>query len=226
VTQSRLAPRRRRDPRVRRRSIVYGFNILDPDSGKVLVDYVGQTVQELEARERQHRGQDFTVDDTEQPWSDLIVGKPFILDEGMWTAVELDVREEFHIRRLRPRYNYTHNLDNPDRIPIPVARRRREERDRVAGRVSPSWAGRAPQPAAGVLAVMWGEIRSWSTGQRRLAALAMFWLLFAAVLWVTVWSRLPGTMGGLAAVAGSAVPTLVGTFHGWGRRRRSRRRRR
>lgn len=128
-----------RDPNLRRPSIVYGFNILDPATMQIRVDYVGKSVRKLETREREHRGPDFDVEVGEQPWSDLIVGKPFIVEQGLWTDAELDERETFHIHQLRPRYNHDKNLHNPERIPIPVARRQREERDLAKGLPSPTW---------------------------------------------------------------------------------------
>lgn len=229
MNRTQFRPPRRRDPHVRRRSIVYGFNILDPKTRDVRVDYVGQTVQDLSARERQHRGADLTVDAMEQPWSDLIVGKPFIVEEGWWTAAELDERELFHIRRLRPRYNYTGNLANPDRIPIFEARRQREERDRAAGRVSPTWTKTRGQIGVtggrdwrAVLAAAWRSWRTLTAAQRRVVGLLTFWLLFAAVLWVTASPRFPGTSGLAAGLIGSSVPTLAGVFGRGPRRRRGR----
>lgn len=165
----------------RLRGIVYGFNILDPATNRVLVDYVGQTVQKMEDRERQHRGQDLTREAQEQPWSDLIVGKPFVIEEGRWTAAELDERERFHIRRLRPRYNYVHNLDNPNRIPIYKARRQRDERDRARGMQPRRW------DASRVTARSGADGLAWTRRQRLAAASGGLWLALAVATGTSAW---------------------------------------
>lgn len=212
---TRFVPRQRAE---RRLGIVYGFNILDPQTMQVCVDYVGQTVQELGARERQHRGDDWSTDATEQPWSDLIVGKPFIIEQGWWTQAELDERERFHIKRLQPRYNYVHNLDNAKRIPIPVARRQREERDRARG-VQPLTWGRAPRVPVR---------RGWSAGQRKAAVLVGLWLVLAVGVW---WATGDSGVHGAAAGCGAACGVYFAVWRGRKPRRRrsgsrSRRRRR
>jgi hypothetical protein len=204
---------------VRRHSIVYGANILDPDTREVRVDYVGQTVQTLAARERQHRGQDPATGNVEQPWSDLIVGALFVIEEGWWTAAELDAREEFHIRRVLPRYNYTHNQDNPDRIPIPEARRQREARDAARGLPSPQWDRPARQTRAPRRAVAggWPRWRRWAVG------LATTWLALSIACWVLACTRFDApVLGGLEVGTVGASAVMAGGGVGWWRYRQAR----
>jgi len=113
------------------RHVVYGFNIRDPFSNAVRIDYVGRTRQRLGIREQQHRGRlaAFGKISCEQPWSDLIVGSAFIIESGIWSTELSDEREAFHIRRLLPRYNVVHNEKNPERIPRSEAIRMRDARD-------------------------------------------------------------------------------------------------
>ncbi len=161
----------------RRRGIVYGINWLDPASGTIELAYVGKTRQRLRSREAQHRD--------DQPWSDLIVGDAYVLAEGPWTDAELDAVEEEFIKERRPPFNYEHNLDNPHRVPIPVARRQRWERDDEAGR--PRWvkpderaeqANRLHRPVGGTLVE--GRSRLWWVTA---AAWAGGWFLLAVMLW-------------------------------------------
>lgn len=210
----------------RRWSIVYGFRILDPATMRVLVDYVGKTVQKLAARERQHRGQDFETDDTEQPWSDLIVGKPFIIEQGLWTAAELAERERFHIHRLKPRYNYEHNLDNPARIPIPVARRQREARDAAKGVASPDWAAkgtgqrqavpgkvarRAAAARAAVAAPRWTPAVKRAAGSHAVRVAAA-WLVLAGLLWWLANRAALSAVAGPQYAAAAATGLLLGLW--------------
>lgn len=118
---------------VRRPGAIYGLDIADHDTliaaavHKVMKDdYVGQTRQKGRARESQHRD--------DKPYEDLIVGSAHVLEQGMWTDEELDEREVYWIRRLCPRMNYEHNLDNPDRIEIWRQKEQRWVRDDAAGR--------------------------------------------------------------------------------------------
>ena len=88
------------NPRTQRayRGVVYGIDVLDHTTGQIVRnDYVGQTRQRGRAREMQHR-------DT-QPWSDLIVGSPRVLWEGVCTDEQLDDVERQLIQdvEVRPR---------------------------------------------------------------------------------------------------------------------------
>lgn len=137
----------------KRQGVIYGYNTLAQDSatgGQVEVGYVGQTIQPLASRDRQHRGLAPQPDGTPakcQPWSDIIVGGVYIIEQGSWTCDEIDEREEFHIRRLRPRYNSTHNGSNEWRVPLAVAQRQRDERDRRAGLEPRDWSDCRPAKA-------------------------------------------------------------------------------
>ncbi|GAA0719746.1 hypothetical protein Drose_06045 [Dactylosporangium roseum] len=174
MTQAfRRVPGQRAD--VRRPGIVYGLNILDPVTGQVHADYVGQTRQQLLSRERQHRD--------ERPFADLIVGDAFVVEQGSWTDAELDEREMFHIARLRPRMNHDGNLDNPARIPIWRQRQDRDVRDRAKGLPARQWPdprpGPAPVPAVrrSRLSPRWRRRRSWAAG------LVAGWLVATVLLW-------------------------------------------
>jgi hypothetical protein len=146
MTQTLRRPPRQ-DPNVRR---MVGL-VLD---GTTECGYVGQTRQTLTAREQQHRGG--APDGTpivgenleEQPWRDISVGGIYLIEEGMWTDEELDGRERFHTERLKPRYPFMLNTDNPRRIPKPVAREHRDARDRAKGLPPRDWPAfrTAPQP--------------------------------------------------------------------------------
>jgi hypothetical protein len=161
---------------VRRPGTVYGVNVLDPATGQVHVDYVGQTRQQLLSRERQHRD--------ERPFSDLIVGDAFAVEQGMWTDAELDEREVFHIKRLRPRFNHDDNLDNPARVPIWKQREERDARDRAKGITPRPWPAPRVDPVVPRraakrrrLSPRWRRRRNWAAG------LAGLWLVLTLCLW-------------------------------------------
>jgi hypothetical protein len=154
MTQTLRRPPRQ-DPNVRRKGRVYLFKTLcvhesGPQVGLVLdgtteEGYVGKTRQTLSQREQQHRGgaPDGEVtefeDLEEQPWFSITVGGIQLLEQGMWTDEELAERERYWIRRIGPRYNYVDNLDCVRRIPKPVARQHRDNRDRAAGLAPRQW---------------------------------------------------------------------------------------
>jgi hypothetical protein len=148
----RRAPRR--DPNVRRKGAVYAFTTLrvhesGPQVGLVLNGttedgYVGKTRQTLAQREQQHRGGSADgepvqgEDIEEQPWWEITVGGIRLLEQGSWTDDELAEREQYWIDRLEPRYNFMLNR-NPRRIPKPVAREHRDNRDRAKGLEARQW---------------------------------------------------------------------------------------
>lgn len=123
----------------------------DPVTGRrpVRLDYGGQTIRALQTRAGEHL--------EGKPWADIVVGdKPIVIEQGLWTKAERDAREIAAIKRIRPRYNYEHNLDNPERIPIYDPRTgryvqldQRHVRDRAAGREPWQPPGRRPEPVAG-----------------------------------------------------------------------------
>jgi hypothetical protein len=182
VTAAQL---RRRD--VRRRAVVYGFECFDvnprtgrirtdPDTGepRLRIDYVGQTRQLPKAREEQHRD--------DKPWADLIV-RMVILETGMWTDAELDAREEAAIRRVRPRYNYTHNLANPERIEMWRQPQQRAVRDALR---TPAVAG------YGLLSPHRSDYarrfdpRSWPCWARKVCLLSATWALTTGLIWADI----------------------------------------
>jgi hypothetical protein len=111
-----------------RRGIVYGYHVYHPETGQVVIGYVGQT-RWPDLRDEQHR--------EKQPWADTIVGDIFVIDEGDWDEGELDARELAYINAYQPLYNIVGNRRNPHRIKPWVAKRQRHARDRAAGR--PLW---------------------------------------------------------------------------------------
>ena len=116
----------------RRPGRVYAFDTLDPDTGDVVVGYVGKTVRELVEREREHRG--------DKPWDDLIVGRIRELWAGDPTPGELDALEQRYIRDLKPLYNVEFQKGAAWAIPLAQQIAQRHARDRAAGR--PLWAPR------------------------------------------------------------------------------------
>jgi hypothetical protein len=206
VTATRPYPTRPRTTGVRL-GIVYGFRTLEhPGRGRVMLGYVGQTVQAVGARERQHRDA--------QPWSDLIVGEALILAQGWWTPAELDAQEAGYIRALRPLYNYEYNGRNPHRIPIPVAREQRWARDDAAGR--PRWQpGERTQLGGGRVPMTQSRKHlrvRWTRRRVRAALLAGSWLLLAVA--ATVWFARVVPLSS-AAMAGMIAATAV-LLVGWG----------
>jgi hypothetical protein len=167
----------------------------------VLNDYVGQTRQRGRAREMQHR--------ETQPFSDLIVGSPRILWEGLCTDEELDRIERQFIRdgKVRPRLNEKLNEDNPARIPKLEQARQRHERDARRGEQPWQW----PSQRNRASLVEWESrtqpvpARVWTPAQIKAALWTGAWLLETIAVWAFLgqqhmlhgWARL----GWSAAVA-------------------------
>lgn len=221
---------------VRRPGIIYGIDTwrIDPVTWQVTrqveVGYVGQTRQALEAREGQHL--------VAQPFSDVIVGRAYIIAQGMYTDAELDAAEKLHILTRLPRYNIEHNMGNPHRIPPWTAVAQRQARE--PGWTPPVKGGWIPRqrgvqvvavdpPSA--LARWWVRRRWWVYG------LAALWLaLFAGVCWLAA-PRLDDGDTATVAAAGATAPFVLTwaevmrrRVRAWWRRttrpkRRSRRRR-
>jgi hypothetical protein len=221
---------------VRRPGAIYGLDIADHDTlmttdvHKVVKDdYVGQTRQKGRARESQHRD--------DKPYEDLIVGSAHVLEQGMWTDEELDEREVYWIRRLRPRMNYEHNLDNPHRIEIWRQKEQRWVRDDAASR--PRWVPLERRRASSLLdqsaTVRYGSTqimperrlsapRSWTAGQRRArrgvslraiaASWAAAWLMIASMTLGFVIQSSIGDVGQRAWTVG-LVPTAFVAFGYW-----------
>ncbi|MEV0214319.1 hypothetical protein [Micromonospora sp. NPDC050695] len=239
-----MTTQRQRQPRVprqrppageRRQRAVYGIMTLDvnrqgiPIPGAApVVGYIGQSRQTVWQREQQHRD--------EQPFSDLIVGGSWTIEEGFWTQQQLDEREQHYIRqgvsllpgqkRQRPKYNIDFNRENPDRIPPWDAVTHRQARE-------PGWqpvkdAHRPRQRSAGSFA---GPITvpAWSwewTPQRiRIAAWAAGWLVIACVVGWQAASGPVATAGDGLAYGSGVATTAVGLLLPGKRRRRRRSRR-
>jgi hypothetical protein len=105
---------------------VYALDTLDPETGDVILGYVGKTTRSLAEREREHRG--------DKPWSDLIVGSIRPLWEGNPTPDELSQLEDGYIDDLKPRYNVAGQKGEPWAMPVVVQIAQRHQRDQAAGR--------------------------------------------------------------------------------------------
>jgi hypothetical protein len=195
----------------RRLGIVYGYPILDPATGRVRTDYVGQTIQTLAARDRQHRGLAPNRDGSTrcQPWSDLIVGQPFVIEQGMWTAAELDERERHHIATLRPRYNVALNYSNGARIKPWEAQAARAQRDAARG-LPPSIVPASPSRLSVWRRLAASRVVRWASRQLRAALRGVApWLAVWAALTVAglIWAPMPARQvpGGAAVACGVLV---------------------
>jgi hypothetical protein len=150
----------------------------------VEVGYVGQTVQTLAARDSQHRGVSrgpYGEAPRCQPWSDIIVGGVYVVEQGMWTCDELLRRELFHIDRLRPRYNHSGNLANRHRVPVHEARRQRQCRDRARGVLVTTWPA-GGRTALGVRRRRPRIVRRVGLAAGYVGAVLVLWLLSALLL--------------------------------------------
>lgn len=113
-----------------RKGIIYAYSTLDPLTGeREQWAYVGQTRQELALRHAQHMG--FDKRQKHQPWSDLYPEIRVVFEFRSCPDWWLDWVEKLVIKFTYPRYNYIHNLNNPNRITIPQAESARKERDRL-----------------------------------------------------------------------------------------------
>lgn len=209
---------------VRRPGAIYGINLLDPDTMTIRMDYVGQTRQRGRAREMQHRD--------DKPWEDLIIGSPALLAEGMWTQRELDAQEKQAIARIRPRMNYEHNLDNPERIEIWRQKQQRWTRDDQAGR--PRWVPleervpvglldqptRIPAPRAAAAPV---AAKRWRPWQVKACLWSATWTLLILACWAFAhqhelghgWLRLACCAGAALALQGWSLLRPIDTVELW-----------
>lgn len=226
---------------VRRRSAVYGITTVvvdratgEPMPGQVEVGYIGKSVQTVKEREDQHRAC--------QPFGDLIVGGSWTIEEGYWTAAQLDAKERHYIRAgavlvpgqapQRPVYNYDHNTDNPGRIKVWRAEQHRQARE--PGWVRPakgsSWVPRqrsaAPPPVAATSRPGWLRRQWWTRPRRIAAAWSALWLLLAGVVgWFGASGEVATGWDGAWVGAGVASTTVGRLMPPWRRRVRRRRRR-
>lgn len=111
-----------------RPAIVYAYSTSDEFNfiARIHWAYIGQTRQQLMARHNQHMGYD--PRQKRQPWSDLYP-EVRIVWQGKCPDFFLDLIEEWHIKRRKPRYNYIHNTKNSTRITKYSAESARRERD-------------------------------------------------------------------------------------------------
>lgn len=218
----------------RRYAAVYGIPTLVVDDagqivgGLVVVGYVGKTRQRVKQREIQHRD--------ERPFSDLIVGGSWAIEEGFWTDAELNDREAYYIRRgavlvpgqepQRPVYNYEHNLGNPQRIEIWRAEQHRQAREPEW--VPPVKGGRIPQqrrqPGFQSPARPRASRRiRWTRGRVRFVCWAALWAAVAVISggW-TAASAVATARDGFVVGVGAASVAVGGLLYS----RRPKRRRR
>src|SRR6187402_1922926 len=111
-----------------RPGITYAYSCINPVTGqREPWAYIGQTRQGLLVRNNQHlgvegyRGKKAKA----QPWSDLYP-EVRIVAEFKCPDIVLDLTEKFYIKWKKPVYNYTHNLNNPRRIPLYQAQQDRK----------------------------------------------------------------------------------------------------
>lgn len=111
-----------------RPAIVYAYSTVDELEyiDRIWWAYIGQTRQQLMSRHNQHMGHDYRQ--KRQPWSDLYP-EIRIVWQGKCPDFFLDLIEEWHIKRRKPRYNYIHNTKNPNRITKYQAEGTRQYRD-------------------------------------------------------------------------------------------------
>jgi hypothetical protein len=166
---------------------------------RIVWDYVGQTVREVEVREGEH------VDD--KPWADVIAGRPVTIAEGMWDKAERDRQEIAHIHKIKPRFNYDHNLENDERIEIWRQVELRHARDDAAHRarwiplelrtelaeltaqravIGAGLDGNEPQYP---LTVLWRFVSSWPPAVRAVATGLLLWAVAVGgtVTGLTTW---------------------------------------
>lgn len=177
------------------RGAVYGLDVIDHESWMagapriVPNDYRGKTRQRGRLRENQHRD--------DQPWSDLIVGSPRVLWEGICAEDELDRMERRFIQdppdgMARPRLNFQMNEDNPHQIPKWVLLEQRHQRDDREGRprwVPPDQRDRSSlldwdtpdRPAAQPQPV---PRKPWRPWQRQMLGAGLWWLILAVAVWI------------------------------------------
>lgn len=228
MTVQRQRPRGVPRPRPvgeRRRSVVYGIPTLPVDkrTGKVIpgappvVGYIGKSVQTVWQRQEQHRA--------DQPFSDLICGGSWVIEEGYWTADELAAREEWWIRNgvalvsgqkpQRPVYNYDWNLDNPHRIEKWRAIEHRQLRE-------PGW-----QPGHGRVDVRRAAGTDWTGRIWWLVRKPITWWAVIALTFIGWVAHLPRAAWWDGAVYVACIAcTVRGLRMPSNRRRRTRRRRR
>lgn len=209
---------------------------------RVVFDYVGQTIRELDVREAEHIA--------EKCWADLIAGRPVVVEQGQWNKRTRDGKEIDAIARLQPRFNKEYNEHNPRRIEIWRQVELRHKRDDALHRgrwlpleqrsaaaleaaeravVGAGLDGNEPRYPLTVLgdALLWlwrhrGAGPDWL---RRAAMIPLAWAALTMVLGAGLNLGL-GWSSHLAAVAAAAVSIVLMALVAGGRHKKRRRRRR
>jgi hypothetical protein len=204
---------------VQRECALYRIYVLDPRTNykTICLGYIGETAREPFVRFLEHL--------YDQPFGDTIVGAPEVDPQRFTGKAEVLEAERLAVEAERPLYNHEWNLDNPDRIPIPVACRQRAERDRARGGSGSAAAGRrrrakpVPRSAPAPIPIRANEPH-WMLS--RPAVYVYCWLaLAAAVGWVLSTHGI--THGWDGAEVGAGVATSVCALF-WFRRPVTRRR--
>ncbi|MFD6565418.1 hypothetical protein [Micromonospora profundi] len=195
---------------------VDGRGIPIPGAAPV-VGYIGQSRQTVWQREQQHR--------EDQPFSDIIVGGSWTIEEGWWTQQQLDEREQHYIQHgvsllpgqkpQRPKYNIAGNRDNKDRIKPWDAVAHRQARE-------PGWLP-ADQRGPGVPVLPEG--RGWVPLRTLAARSDVRWAVVALAVVGWVASRPVATWYDGAVYVACVACTVTGLRMPGKRRRRRRSRR-
>jgi hypothetical protein len=193
-----------------RRGIVYGFYVTHPITGEVCWGYVGQTRQDLDDREDQHREC--------QPWADTIVGdarrdpitgrvyQAVILAQGDWDDTELDAREIGYINYLKPLYNIVANRSNPSRVKPWEAKKQRHQRDRAAGR--PLW-----RPTPKRVPISRPDVVRYQPRRRPVPFRINWGLVLVAQLWIVFTGGMVWASGGHWLLSlGASTAVVVGLW--------------
>lgn len=179
---------------------------------RIVWDYVGQTIREVEIREAEH------VDD--KPWADVIAGRPVVVAEGLWDCEERDRQEIAAIHRTTPRFNHEHNLQNPKRVEIWRQIEHRHARDDAGHR--PRWIPEAQRGTPAELGAAGHLLASWPRPLKAALVVLAGWAGAGSLLaeWMMRYGIAePVALLGAAAAGVLLLAILVG-------RPRSRRRRR
>jgi hypothetical protein len=187
------------DGQLRMVGLVPTVQLQRPDARpRIVLDYIGQTIRELQVRESEH--------EEDKCWADLKAGPAMVLEQGMWDRRTRDGKEVAQIHLRRPRFNRDHNENNPQRIEIWRQKQLRHARDRAAGREL--WLELEQRSVAARAAAERAVIGAGLDGVEPRYPLTIIWQgLTAAAGWVLSWPR----RARLAALAvlGWAMTTLV-----------------
>ena len=195
---------------------LYRFMVIHPDTGQVVLGYIGETGRHPFKRLMEH------IDS--QPWHDTIEG--FHVDPRLFPdKASVLAAEKAAILAELPLYNHEHNLNNPHRIPMDVARQQAAARQAARlGAPPPPAPQRRPaavrRPSAGRPPARPRWVPSRRTVRRVVRNRFTQWSAVWLTATVGLWAMLPAL--GSSGAAGFAA--IGATW--WHVRFRRRRRRR